>query len=113
MRSQFNENFAVILIAPASHQGALIDEAIYQFNCAVVPQAELPRQRRNCRAGTCRQALESEQELVLLRLDSARSCRFLAEVQKFPDTVSELGKLSKTDLRNIVVARFRSALALA
>lgn len=92
---QLNQHLAMIFVAVPALECSAIDQAIDQLDAAVVAQAKLLRDCGHGRTDAARPALDGQQELAL-RFNSLGVGGFLAEVQEFPDTASELGKLAKT-----------------
>jgi hypothetical protein len=103
---EFDQDLSLIFMAVSSTYRAALHQPVYEFNRAVVTKTELLRKRSNGWAGTLRQSFDSQEHLVLLRLDSLGASCFFAEVQKLPDPVTELGKAPKAKFRYIRSGRF-------
>lgn len=68
-------------------------QAVHQLNSGVVPQSETVRQLADRGMSRGGKTLESEQGLMLLRLDSMTPGLHLAEMQKLPELIPKLGEL--------------------
>jgi hypothetical protein len=93
-RRQMEKNLAAILIAVPSGDGAACNQAIRQFDGAVVAKREPGRERADSGARAFRQPFDCKQKLVLLRLDSIRPGGFFAEVKEAADFIAELRYLA-------------------
>jgi hypothetical protein len=96
VRREFNQHFAAVLIAVAAFHGAMIDETVQQFHCAVVPKTQPLRKRGDSRTSARRHAFQGEKKLVLLRLNPLRTGSLFAEVKELTNAVPKLGKLAVT-----------------
>lgn len=92
---QPDQNFAMIFIAGSALQGSAFDQSINQLYRTVMPKTQLLRDRRHRRTCAAGETLDGKQKLVLLRFNSLGTGGIFAEVQEFPDTVTELGQLAK------------------
>jgi hypothetical protein len=80
-------------VAPASmttHE-TTVRQPVYQFDGAVMPNLQALGQLSDTRADLERQALESQHELVLPRLQSGNARRLFAKVQELADMVTQFG----------------------
>ena len=87
---KFQENLPSVVFTLPPHDRTTCNEPVRQFNSTVVSQAKSGRHRCYCRTSPLRQALNGEQQLVLLRLESVCSRRFLAEVEKLTNLIGIL-----------------------
>ena len=101
MWREFDEDFTLIFVVVPASNGAAFHKAIYQFDGAVMAKAKLLRKCGDGGTAVPWQSFDGQQYLVLLRFKSLGAGCILAEVQELTDTVTELGKAPKAELRYI------------
>jgi len=113
-RGEANQNFALIVDARMTRDGAGVLESVDQFDGAVVLDEEARGDFANGRFYVFGEAVDSEEELVLLWLDSVFFRGGLTEVEETPDLAAELGELAVlvaaevvTGLHIYIVARYK------
>ena len=78
---------AICTITPSPHE-APFRQPVYQFHRAVRLNLKAIRQRPHARTDTLRQSLQSQQELVLVRLHAGLASCLFAEVQKLTQLIA-------------------------
>ncbi len=96
---------------PADDQAGF-DEAVDQFDRAVVLDQEAVCQRTDGRVFLAGETLDCQQRLVLARRQPAIARRGVAEIEEAPDDVAELGKRAGT-LRGLAWSGRASGASLA
>jgi len=103
-RSQPEQNFTLVFESRNSRDRACGFKTIHQFNGAVVldkqPGGDLP----DGGLYAVGKALNREQQLMLLRLNTMLLCGCFAEVQELPDLPPELGQIAILGRRKVAVA---------
>jgi hypothetical protein len=80
---------SLVVRRPQSKQKASLDEPIDQLDSAVVLELHSFRQHADGRSNAFGQTSNSQQELVLLRLDARLSRGILAETEETADLVAQ------------------------
>jgi len=86
---QLNDDFAAILAAVDSRDGAASFETVHQLDGAVMFELEAGGEFTDGGPASLRQATDGEEELVLLGLDAAGARLLLAEMKKTADLAAE------------------------
>jgi hypothetical protein len=103
----------VILIAVASLYCSLLHEAIDQLHGGVMAMTKPVREGRHRGASSFRQTLDSEEKLVLLRLDVTGASGLFTEVEELADAVTEFRKLAISLSRKLSPPRSRANTTIA
>ncbi len=90
-RAELQENFAVVAGIVRAADQAMGLEPVDQLDRTVMPDQHSPGERADGRSFAARQALESEQQLILLRLEARLASRSSAEIQEAANGVAEVG----------------------
>ena len=91
------------MLTRLAHDGAMFSEPVDELDCAVMPQAKTRSKCGNGRTNSFRQSFDSEQQLVLLRLNPVSAGGCFAEVKELADSVAEFGKLFKASTRKTLL----------
>ncbi|HMI87504.1 MAG TPA: hypothetical protein VK550_25625 [Polyangiaceae bacterium] len=89
-RCDVQQHFSAICLAAAPFDETPFDRALRQLDRAIVVELQTLRDRSHRWSRLGRHPLESEQELVLLRLDARSSGGCLAEIQKSANDIAQL-----------------------
>jgi hypothetical protein len=102
--SELQRSLATVLTVRPSLDESALDRPTHQLDSAVVMDQQALRDRADVRLLPWRQRVQEEQELMLLGLDASGANGGLAEGEKPPDLVPQLGERSV--LVGIEVGRF-------
>jgi hypothetical protein len=86
--SQVDEDASLIGFIPQAFDEISLYQPINQLNRTMMPKLEALGQLTNRGFPPGRQALEREQQLVLLGDKACLACRLLAKAQKAPDLIT-------------------------
>ncbi len=91
-RGEPNEHVPTVVVRSSPPDETASLHTVDQFDGAVVLDLQALRQDADRRLTTLWHSLQREQQLVLLGLEARRTCCTLAEMQKPPELVTELGQ---------------------
>ncbi len=102
-RGQPDAHLAPVLIRNAARDCAAVAQPVDQLDCAVMPDLQAPGELLNGGSHPGWEPLDSQQQLVLLRLQSVRPGGFLAVSQKPADLMTELRQCAVSGRREILL----------